>query len=382
MGFCLGSPLGVSLAIAFLAATAFPSVTRAEPERIRIQYSAPKSCPDGTAFTRALRQRTGRFRLGSAVEQARVFVATITVADALVTGRLEIQGPGAEVSVRNVSGKTCEEVTDALALITALVLDPSAHGNANVSAPVPSPVSPLASSPIGATNRTKPKAAEASSPAAGAPREPEPSSTEPEPPPLPPPAAVEARATKPNPAVATGWRFSAGVQGGGSLQVSPTPGLGALLFVEGAAPHVLAPVLRAGLFWNQSDVSVTGGAGAEFRWATALVEGCPIHWAALDSHLGLFPCLAVHLGVLRGQGRNLDEPAGTTNLWADLGPVLRLRVAVLARLFLEAQGMLVFPLRRLTFDVQDRGPAYPPTTVFAVPRVGFLAGIGVGYAFE
>jgi hypothetical protein len=157
-----------------------------------------------------------------------------------------------------------------------------------------------------------------------------------------------------------------------------------LLFVEAAAPGttVLAPALRAGIFFHQSDVTIASGAGAEFQWAAAMLEGCPIRLVALDSRIGFFPCLAFHLGVLRGQGRNLDQAENTTDLWADLGPVARLRVAVLARLFLEAQGMLVFPLRRLTFDAQDRGPAFAPTTVFAVPRFGLLAGIGVGYEFE
>jgi hypothetical protein len=337
------------------------------------------------------------------VEQPRVFVVTITAADPLFAGRLEIEGPGTEVSVRNVSGYTCDAVMEALALMTALAIDPNVPNGPNGpnapstvnarTAALPSP--PVAPSPAGVSNRTsKPKASEAllaATPATASPsaalerREPDAPRTEPAPPPAPPlPMAVEAPATKPKPSAATGWKWSAGVQGGGSLHVSPTLGFGGLLFAEAAAPGaaVLAPVVRAGLFLNQSDVTMASGAGAEFQWATALVEGCPIRLVALDSRIGLFPCLAFHLGVLRGEGRNLDQPEKRTDLWADLGPVARIRVAVLARLFLEAQGMLAFPLHRLTFDVQDRGPAYAPKTVFAVPVVGLWAGIGVGYELE
>jgi hypothetical protein len=113
-----------------------------------------------------------------------------------------------------------------------------------------------------------------------------------------------------------------------------------------------------------------------------MVEGCPIRLVALDARVALYPCLAFHLGVLRGQGQNLDRPEKTIDLWSDVGPVARLRVAVSKRLFLEAQGMFVLPLRRLTFDVRDSGPTLPPTTVFTVPSLGALVAIGVSYALR
>ena len=165
--------------------------------------------------------------------------------------------------------------------------------------------------------------------------------------------------------------------------MSPTTGLGGLLFLEAAAPGtaVLGPVLRTGLFLNQSDVTLEDGAGAEFQWAAAMVEGCPIRLVVGDS-VAFYPCLALHMGVLRGQGRHLDRPGNTTDLWSDLGPVARIRVAIASRLFLEAQAMLVFPLRRLTYDEQNAGPGQAPTTVFTVPTLGALAGIGVAYEFQ
>jgi hypothetical protein len=431
------------LALLLLMAAGLPSLASAEPERIRIQFSAPKQCPDGSAFIRALRQRTGRFQLGAGAEETRVFVATITGADPLVAGRLEIRGRGKDLSVRRVSGKTCDEVMEALALMTALAIDPNvpnapnppraSHAAAAVNppngaasstppagpgpslataaslaptareslAPARESLAPTATGPTGAANRNpKPKALDgaatpsrvvtsaappAASPSTREPRAPEPPRAEPAlPEPLPPPAAERSPETEPSAPVARGWMWSAGAHGGGSLHVSPTPGLGGLLFVEAAAPGpaTLAPVLRGGLFVNQSDATVASGAGGGFQWAAAMLEGCPIRLLAVDGRIGLFPCLAFHLGVLRAEGRNLDQPERTTDLWADLGPVARIRVAVLARLYLEAQGMLVFPLRRITFEVQDRGPASASTTVFAVPLVGLLAGIGVGYGFE
>ena len=174
-----------------------------------------------------------------------------------------------------------------------------------------------------------------------------------------------------------------GMHGGTSLRVSPSAGVGALLFVEAAAPGaaVFAPVFRAGLFVNQSDVTAASGA-ARFQWGTAMVEGCPMRLTLGTPRVAFDPCLAFHLGVLRGQGRNLDTTLTTNNAWFDLGPVARLRVAVTARFSVEAQGMIVLPLHHLTFDVHDGGPSQAPTTVFTVPLIGALAGIGLSYEFR
>ncbi len=366
-----------AIALLLLIAPDFPVYASAEPEHIRIQFSAPRRCPDASAFMRSLRQRTGRFERAGGAEQTRIFVVTITRADSFVSGRLEIRGPGTEVSLRNVTGNNCDEVAAALALMTALAIDPDA-----LPPSTPSPAAtvraeaakraPLASKP-------SPPVPDVSNPAPLAPTPSTSSAGERghSPPSIPP-------TTPDSTPISAPWKWSAGAHGGVSQRMSPTTGLGGLLFVEAAAPgvDVLGPVLRAGLFLNRSDATLASGAGAEFQWAAVMVEGCPIRLVAGESGVAFYPCLAFHLGVLRGQGRHLDQTENTTDLWSDLGPVARIRVAVSARLFLEAQGMLVLPLRRLTFDVQDKGPAQAPTTVFAVPLFGMLAGIGLSYEFR
>ena len=391
-----------SSAVLLVTATGFPVRASAEPERVHIQFSAPKRCPDDAAFIRAVHQRTGRFQLAGSSEQARTFVATITQANLLVSGRLEIRGLGTEVSLRSVTGKTCDEVMAVLAFMTALAIDPIAWSQ---SAPAPRPQLPTiplppTTSPAGPSNRAvryaateaspptsvaAPSAPIPSTPSAQEHQEPNPSRTSATPgEALPSLAAVHAPTTASSVSVPTRWKWSAGVHGGASMRMSPTTGLGGLLFVEAAAPGtaVLGPVLRAGLFLNQSDTALASGAEAEFQWAAAMVEGCPARLAFRDSRVALYACLAFHLGVLRGQGRSFDRAEKTTDLWTDLGPVARVRVAVSKRLFLEAQGMLVFPLRRLRYDVYYAGPSQSPTTVFAVPWLGALAGIGVAYEFR
>jgi len=63
----------------------------------------------------------------------------------------------------------------------------------------------------------------------------------------------------------------------------------------------------------------------------------------------------------------------------DAGPVLRLRLAVTARLLLEAQGGIMLPLHRPSFEIMDMGSSM---TAYSVPRLGASAGIGVAYRFR
>ena len=187
------------IALFLLTATGLPGRASAEPEHIRIQFSAPPRCPDGTAFLGALRQRTGRFQLVSGAEQTRVFVVTIAHADSLVSGRLEIQGPGTEVSLRSVSGNTCDEVMAALALMTALAIDPS-----SLSSSAPAPSAPTASASSTAEHRD-------SNPSRMEPAHPEV---------LPSPLAVLAPPPSDMP-VSARWKWSAGVHGGSLLRGRP-----------------------------------------------------------------------------------------------------------------------------------------------------------------
>ena len=110
-------------ALLLLAATRFPELARAEPERLRLQLVAPKGCPDEAAFLHALRKRTALFQVVGDTQPGRRFVATVTETGSSVSGRLEIQGPGTQVSERKVSGRNCEEVVTALAFMTALAID-------------------------------------------------------------------------------------------------------------------------------------------------------------------------------------------------------------------------------------------------------------------
>jgi hypothetical protein len=133
-----------------------------------------------------------------------------------------------------------------------------------------------------------------------------------------------------------------------------------------------------GIFFTQSDVKLPTGPAARFEWALATVEGCPVRLGVMGQRVAVYPCLALRLGVLHGEGRKISHPKQTVSIWADAGPVLRLRFAVTARLFLEVQGALMVPLYRPTFAITDMGSDTP---AYSVPRIGGLVGMGVSYRF-
>ena len=325
-------------------------VASAEPESVRIDYAAPAGCPDATAFLRSLRERTTRFREAETDEQARKFLVRVRTVGSSFSGRLEIRSPDGRTAVRNVDATICDEVSNALALITALTIDP----NALTGSPKgggKSQAEPTPGSAAGSDGQRSPPSTAAVAT-------------------LPPPAALEA--SQP-------WRWSAGLQGHTTFLVSPALGYGGDIFVEAEAPvsSRLGPAVRMAIFLNQSDVELPTGAAARFQWALVEVEGCPIRLGG--TRLALHPCLALRLGVIHGEGRRISQPKQTVSLWSDAGPAFRLRLAVTARLLLEAQGGLMLPFRRATFDIVDMGS---PTTAYSVPRLGGSAGIGVAYRFR
>jgi hypothetical protein len=362
-----------AIALFLLIATVFPASVRAEIERVNIQFESSKGCSDGAAFLRALKKRTSHFQLVTGAEPAQLFVVTITRAESSVLGRLEIQGSGTSTSLREVAGKTCDEVVSALALMTALAIDPNS-------------LSPTASLHLPAVATSTPPAhlAATPSPMSTMQRQAPNQDRKVEAPVSSQLSAIPSPTHLPENPIAAPWKWAVGIQGNASMRLSPRLGWGGLLFVETAAPGtgVFGAILRVGLFFDQSNAQLASGAGAGFQWGAALIEGCPIRLALVDARLMFYPCLAFHLGILRGEGRHLDQTEKTNNLWSDLGPVVRIRYAISMRLSLEVQGMLVFPLRRLTFDVQDAGPAKGATTLFTVPTLGALVGFGVAYAFR
>lgn len=336
-------------ALALVSLLALAGVAVADPEAVRIEYTAPAACPNAAAFLRSIKERTSRFRQATATEKARSFRVRVSGLVSSFAGRLEIVGPGDGTAVRNVDSPNCSEVSNALALMTALAIDPNAL--ASTSKPADAPPSDAAPKLAAEVEQTQPSTVTAS------------------------PGIVSDASVERAP-----WRWSAGVQGHTTFAVAPSLGYGADLFVDAEAPDssALGPAVRIGLFLNQSVVELPTGPAARFRWIAPALEGCPIRLKAQALRLAIRPCVAFRMGVLHGEGQSMTQPKQATSLWSDVGPLLRLRLQVAARVNVEAQGALMLPLYRPTFTILDNGA---DTRAFSVPAIGGSVGIGMSYGF-
>jgi hypothetical protein len=92
----------------------------------RLDYSAAPGCAAREDFYWQLQARTHRLRPAHPGEQALMLTVRLSVSGDQVDGLVELREPDGRATVRRVSGETCSEVVAALALVTAVMVDPDA----------------------------------------------------------------------------------------------------------------------------------------------------------------------------------------------------------------------------------------------------------------
>jgi len=96
------------------------SPARADQEVVELRYSAPAGCPSRAAFEAEILERTPSVRL--AAPARRVFAVTIEATADGFRGTLVVN----RASDKELASPRCEDLTTALALVTALAIDPTA----------------------------------------------------------------------------------------------------------------------------------------------------------------------------------------------------------------------------------------------------------------
>ena len=358
----LGAAIAAALGVGGARAAAQPA---AEP--IRITFTAAPGCPDHDAFAGEVWARTARARPAAEGEPARMFRVDVSAAGGGFRGRLAIEDPAGATAVREVSGVSCAEVTSALALVTALAIDPRASTAAKVpSLESPSPARPEPANPRAPLEPANPPPAPSPTPwslPARPPPTPEgvvrrtlaPSSMIPEPLPvwLPPVVAEPSR-----------WRFGLGAHAAAVFAVAPSTIPGAFLFTDAArlGAGAFAPAARAGLYLTEVGSSRNAGGSATFRWISGHLDLCPIRVELPP--LAAAPCAVVEVGALKAIGAGDLSSTTVVRPWAAAGLLGRAELSLFEGLSLEAQGALTFPFIRDTFYLE------PVFTVHEVPAVG------------
>jgi hypothetical protein len=312
----------------------------ARGEDVHLVYRAPSSCPDEQAFKAEVSARTQRAIWVEARGDVRTFAVEIALALDGARGKLTIVDPQAPdaPAQREVPGKDCREVHAALALVTALTIDPAA--GMVVQPPPPQPPPP---------------------PPAPVPPTPAPTVT-PFPLPLP----------RPSPAPPVRWRWTVGARG------DATSGLGSKfsfvlpLFVDVSrdATDWLAPSFRLA-FSVLPDRLIEHelGRGRVSRFAGQL-SGCPI--ALHLSIVWLRPCAWFEAGALYVRGEGLAQPEESVSPWAAVGGGVRVQVVPVDWLLLEASAEVGPALVRPRFHIA------PDVEVLESDAVVVTFGAGLG----
>ena len=298
------------VAIGALVALALPSPAHAEnSEAVAVTYAAPAGCPSLADLEAAVRDRTPLVRFADHAH--RTFAISIEQRDDDFVGTLAVADDPA--SARELTAHRCDDLVGALALITALAIDPTSG--------TPSAGRPTA----GETHAARP--APAAPPA--------------------PPWSVEADAV-------------AGVAFGVSADAMPA------LAIEGRVePRPSLAFALAGLVGYDRTTLAMGA--AQFVWLAARPSAC---WLPLHGNLELDACGHVEAGALRASGEDIAPGQSITRAWLAAGVHADARWRVSPMVYLLVQAAVSAPFQR------DRFLFQPQTTIYETPAVTGWVGVG------
>jgi hypothetical protein len=305
--------------------------------RVTVRWNAPDSCPDDAALLGAVENLLGR-RLADAGAQELAVSIHVHGEPGAFSAKLVLTGArGAEE--RFLEHPECAKLVDAVALVTALAIDPDAvrARQSQLEQGLPPPSAPPA----------------ASTPAA--PRAP-PSA------PAPPPASPAPSAGRPANAVAMGVQ---GLLGAGVL-----PGVKPAFGAELGLRHRWFVAQASARFWGSGSAEVTNAAPASvvLQLVSWGVRGCGV--VPLEAWR-LRPCLGADFGALSGIGENVSNARARH----DLLPTLEASLAVAYAGFQPtplAGLALAVPVSRPTFGVLEDGVAREAFQPAPVALIGFL----------
>jgi hypothetical protein len=328
------------------------------PEQVELHFVGSPECPGEANFVREIAARVRRPIEWVAASGALRVAVTVTQGQDHATGTVRIVARDSEPTRREFSADTCAEITSALALVTALTLDP----NARTDALAPSddqPVSPAPSRP-----ESPPLPAPAPAPA-----------------PMPPVAAPPTR--KPYAATPTSRervRYVAWLGPMAGLDAGYAPGplvtFGLSLGARLAITPRFSPSLQLSPLWGKTGATGPAASDGSFAWAMARLSACPLN-VQLTSWLGLEPCLQAELGRLTATGQASPKLVAESaeRWWAAAGAGLALHVDR-GPWFARFETHATVPATRDTFVFVE-----PYQQVHRPSALGYGLGLGFGAEF-
>jgi hypothetical protein len=314
-------PLAIAIVVIASVRTA-----AADVERVRLDYAAPPECPDRAAFVAQVGERTAALELdeGGDAEGAslssddrreRRFAVTITAVDDGFTGVLVVD----DVADKQLAARRCDDLVAALALVTALAIDPE--------------------------GRAVPRGEV---------------------------AALPARRRRPVQAIAGGL-----VERG----VAPAPLLAASVQLRIDQPAIERSSRTEpprGRRWRlgaamalvvgRDTSEVEGGGRARFTYVVARPSGCVLQ----ELRVELAACANASIGVIRVAAEEIVNARALDRLWLSAG------AGVLVRWPTRSRGFAQLELGASAPILRDRYRFNPGLVVHETPVVTGWLGVGVG----
>lgn len=331
-----------------------------EGESVRLDYSADPGCPNRAAFVAEVEARTPRARFDDGARDARAITVAAHVADGRARGTIDV-GSGA---TREISAENCADIVSALALVTALVIDPDAVverlAKEALSAPFaavdsPSPVRQAATHPV-----------------------PDPTAASPDF--TPADRSSTAGASPPVRAASLLWGAGARFDASTGLADRAFSMLGLSAWLEGGVrlSGLVVPTLRLGGRAALSPTITPQQGAAHFGLLAGQIDVCPFRY---DLGRATFvPCASLELGLLQATADAappLVTPREANRTWLALDQSLAVELAAGGPVYLTLVAYLREPLNRYDFVFGTN----PDTQIASVHGVELAAGLGAGLHF-
>lgn len=302
----------------------------AEPTPIALVYEAPPDCPAAIEFLGSVQARTSRVRAAAPEEVTNATVVQVTIGgDARGSwGSLMLIESGVVTGRRRVEGESCQEIVDALALATALSLDPTALLGPEPPANAPPP--------------------ETAAPA---------------PPPEP---EAPARTPRSRPKPERPYLLRLGTAAIVAEPLAPMPFWGGMAEV-GVARGRRGPAAALAFGFALGD-----GDHARFSWQVARLTLHPLR-APLGRITEVGVGLASEVGALHAEGEGLDTTRTVTRGYWSAGLDGRLEITLHPGLVASLAAGLGLPGTDRRFTIGD-----PPREIASSPALVPLVAVGIG----
>jgi len=324
------SPIPWAVMVALLGSTHAGHVLAEVPvPAVRFAYRAGPECPLERDFLANVRDKAAFEVENSDARVSRTFTVTLSkrpdARPPSYRGELLLRTPGGAPSNREVTGVNCAEVAEAIAVVIAIELGPEQR----------EPTRPAANTTAEGTKAVSPPASR--------------------------------------------WRWAVAAGGGfiGALSDTVSAEARLALALRRNATALLSPEFRAGFVYADGRRVENEAGVIELRLFGVTFEGCPLR-ARLTQRLSLEPCGKVVLAVRAATGGPPSNPSAELNQgsWVDVGGLLRALYDISDAAWIEISAEGFAPM------VRDRFSTFAPSmAVFAVPRVGARAAIGLGIHF-